>query len=68
MGDLGYVQWTCDDDTVCGGITECHLDKRNPSGRAYDRASTVASSKSPLCKAHVPLVRGDTTSFQEVGK
>jgi hypothetical protein len=67
VGDLGYVQWTCDDATLCAGITEYHLDKWNPSSRAYERVSTVASSKGPLYKAYVPLVRGDTTYFRITG-
>ena len=67
VGDLGYVQWTCDDETLCGGITEYHLDKWNPSTHTYDRFSTIASSKGPLYKAYVPLVRGDTTYFRITG-
>ncbi|WOX12162.1 PA14 domain-containing protein [Streptomyces sp. N50] len=67
VGTVGYIQWTCDDETLCGTITEYHLDKWNPTTRAYERVSKVASSKGPLFKAYVPLVLGDTTYFRITG-
>ena len=67
VGTLGYVQWTCDDETLCGTITEYHLDKWNPSTHTYERVSKIASSKGPLFKTYVPLVHGDTTYFRITG-
>ncbi|MFI5878079.1 PA14 domain-containing protein [Streptomyces sp. NPDC051554] len=67
VGQLGYVQWTCDDETLCGTITEYHLDKWNPSTHTYERVSKIASSKGPLYKAYVPGVHGDTTYFRITG-
>ena len=67
VGTVGYVQWTCDEETLCGTITEYHLDKWNPSTHTYERVSTVASSKDPLYKAYVPRVHGDTTYFRITG-
>ena len=67
VGTLGYVQWTCDEETLCGTISEYQLDKWNPSTHTYERVSTVASSKGPLFKANVPRVHGDTTYFRITG-
>ncbi|ALV33891.1 hypothetical protein AS200_18965 [Streptomyces sp. CdTB01] len=64
VGTVGYVQWTCDEVTLCGTVTEYHLDKWDPSTHTYERVSTVASSKGPLYKAYVPRIHGDTTYFR----
>ncbi|MFJ9725416.1 PA14 domain-containing protein [Streptomyces sp. NPDC101209] len=64
VGTVGYVQWTCDEQTLCGTVTEYHLDKWDPFTHTYERVSTVASSKGPLYKAYVPRIHGDTTYFR----
>ncbi|MGW1728638.1 PA14 domain-containing protein [Streptomyces sp. NPDC002306] len=67
VGALGYVQWTCDDEALCADIVEYHVDSWNPSTHAYGRVRTVESSKGPLYKASLPLVRGDTTYLRVTG-
>ncbi|MEU1268234.1 PA14 domain-containing protein [Streptomyces sp. NPDC005799] len=67
VGALGHVQWTCDDETLCAGITEYHVDSWNPSTHTYEPASTVASSKGPLYKSDVRVALGDTTYFRITG-
>ncbi|WP_433890493.1 PA14 domain-containing protein [Streptomyces sp. CA-111067] len=67
MGTYGNVQWTCDDESVCAGVTEYHVDTWNPSTHTYVPRKTVPSSKGPHFQASLPVVRGDTTYFRITG-
>ncbi|MFF3566041.1 PA14 domain-containing protein [Streptomyces sp. NPDC002574] len=67
VGDLAYVQWTCDDASLCAGITEYRLDQWNPSTQAYERHQTITRPKGPLYKAYVQMTFGKTTYFRITG-
>ncbi|MFJ8009494.1 PA14 domain-containing protein [Streptomyces fagopyri] len=66
-GNLGTVQWRCDDVALCSSIAEYHVDAWNPSTNTYNRVKTVAGSKGPLYASYMPLNRADTTYFRITG-
>ncbi|MYS22484.1 MULTISPECIES: PA14 domain-containing protein [unclassified Streptomyces] len=67
IGNLGYVQWTCDDAPLCAGIVEYRMDKWNASTQTYVPYKTVAGSKGPDYRTGLSMVRGDTTYFRISG-
>ncbi|MFD8420438.1 PA14 domain-containing protein [Streptomyces sp. NPDC059668] len=66
-GNLGTVQWRCDDEALCSNIAEYHVDAWNPSTNTYNRIKTIAGSKGPIYASYVPLNRADTTYFRITG-
>ncbi|MGW1157697.1 hypothetical protein ACWD5Q_12810 [Streptomyces sp. NPDC002513] len=67
MANLGYLEWSCSDETVCASITEYHADRWNAITGTYERVRSVVGVPGPLYKASVRLTRGETTYFRITG-